>query len=107
MDWVKFNSHSSDSRFFLVIKTILFALRQWPWKRFFSPPFQLVRLALNSDIQEYVVTLKGCKHIVVEDVSASLISKNTKLIKKLSPEDANRIGYMAGVNDAVKDGYLK
>ena len=72
-----------------------------------APDFQLVSLELNQKLQEYIVTLKDHNNAAIEKKSASYISKDGELVKKLSPEDANRIGYMAGMNDALKESQLE
>jgi hypothetical protein len=87
MDWVKFNNHNSGAHCFIT-------------------HLKVICLKFHSELQEYRVTLTDYQDTLIKDISASLISKDPELIKKLSPEDANRIGYMAGVNDTVKDSYV-
>ncbi len=72
-----------------------------------TPKFQLVGLELNQKLQEYMVTLKNYRDLTTEQESASYISKSKAFVEKLSPEDANRIGYMAGLNDAIKEGCIE
>ncbi len=84
MDWVKFNNHSSNTHRF-------------------ADHLKVIFLKFHAGLQEYRVTLTDCKNTLIKDKSASLISKDPALIKRLSPEDANRIGYMAGVSDTVND----
>lgn len=67
-----------------------------------APEMQLISCELDQKIKEYTVTLKNNK-MIYEKISASRISKDRGLIKKLSSEDANRIGYMAGINDTVNE----
>ncbi|MCH9716592.1 MAG: hypothetical protein K0U24_02180 [Gammaproteobacteria bacterium] len=68
-----------------------------------APELQLAGLEFNAKLQEYRVTLKHYNQLIIDKKSASYVSKNAMLIKKLSPEDANRIGYMAGVNDTIQE----
>ncbi|MDX2346676.1 MAG: hypothetical protein QNK11_07400 [Legionella sp.] len=104
MDWVVFCNRYSASRFFLAAKATYLSLRQWLWKRHAAPDFQVASLERSAETQEYLVTLKNNhQHVILEKESASTISKNKVFIKKLSSEDANRIGYMAGLNDALKE----
>ncbi|MDF1646616.1 MAG: hypothetical protein P1U61_06525 [Legionellaceae bacterium] len=72
-----------------------------------APEFQILSLELNQKLQEYIVTLKNHTDDVIEKKSASQVSKDSSLVKKLSPEDANRIGYMAGINDSIQEHYVK
>ena len=72
-----------------------------------APEFQLVSLELNQKLQEYIVTLKNYNDATLEKKSAAHVSKDGALVKKLSPEDANRIGYMAGVNDTLKERHVE
>ncbi|MDF1677385.1 MAG: hypothetical protein P1U32_01675 [Legionellaceae bacterium] len=72
-----------------------------------APDHQLVGLELNQKLQEYFVTLKNHVDESVAKKSASSVSKDSAFVKKLSPEDANRIGYMAGVSDTIKERHAK
>ncbi len=68
-----------------------------------APENHLISWELDQILQEYTVTLKDKKNLKVERKSASEISRDKQIINKLTPEDANRIGYMAGINDTLKD----
>lgn len=68
-----------------------------------APENQLVSWELDQILQEFTVTLKNKENKKLEKASASKISKDKNIINKLTPEDANRIGYMAGINDTLKD----
>ena len=67
-----------------------------------SPEYHLISVELDQKVKEYIVTIKHKNSDKLSKLSASQISKNAEVVKKLSPLDANRIGYMAGVNDNIK-----
>ncbi len=72
-----------------------------------APDFQMTALTFNQKRQAYEVTLKNHREDVIEKKSASLVSQDIDLVRKLSPEDAHRIGYMAGVNHTIQENLTK
>ncbi|MDP1602218.1 MAG: hypothetical protein Q8M03_03050 [Legionella sp.] len=68
-----------------------------------APDCKLISWELDQIIKEYKVTLQNKDNSKIEKISASAISKDKNFINKMSAEDANRIGYMAGINDTLKD----
>lgn len=72
-----------------------------------SPKIQIVSLALDEKLQEYIITLKNHNSSSLEKKLASELVKDNSLIRKLSPLDAHRVGYMAGVSDTDKDKHVK
>jgi hypothetical protein len=67
-----------------------------------SPDCQIIALKQDAILKDYQVTLKDKKD-AIESLSASSISKNKAIINKLSSADAHRIGYLAGLNEALID----
>lgn len=116
MDWSKFNKCAQYvqplSYFFQTSKRVYFQAKQIinkPLALLKNPAealprmsaFQLVGLEFNQEQQQYIVILKKRDQTHCEKRSASSVSRDTLLVQQLSSEDANRVGYMAGFNDAL------
>lgn len=69
----------------------------------FSPDYQINSLKIGHEVEEYLVTLKKHSSSEIKTVLASELNLDKEVINKLSPADANRIGYLAGIADTVRD----
>ena len=58
---------------------------------------------MTTEVDEYLLEIKSKSKATTIKKSPSELSKDKDLIAKFKPEDANRIGYMAGVREAVKE----
>lgn len=72
----------------------------------FQAAVYLAGLEFSQPLQAYIITLKNQQGVIIAKKSASDVSKDSNLVKKLSSEDANRVGYMAGINDTLKENLL-
>jgi hypothetical protein len=72
----------------------------------FKAAVYLAGLEFSQRLQAYIITLKNQQGVTVVKKSASDVSKDSKLVEKLSAMDANRVGYMAGINDTLKESAL-
>ncbi|MGC1181337.1 hypothetical protein [Legionella sp.] len=68
-----------------------------------KPDYSIVVQHMTSEIDEYLLEIKSRSKVATIKKSPSELSKDKNLIAKFKPEDANRIGYMAGVRETVKE----
>lgn len=69
-----------------------------------APDNKLISWELDQLLNEYCITIEN-REKKVSTISASIASKNKSLINKMTPEEANRIGYMAGINDTLRENF--
>lgn len=68
-----------------------------------KPDYSIAVQQLGENVDEYILKIKSRYKDELEEKTASEISKDSSLISKFSPLDANRIGYMAGVKDTADE----
>ncbi len=72
-----------------------------------KPDYSIVVQHMTPEVDEYLLEIKSKSNTTVIKKSPSELSKDKELIAKFKPEDANRIGYMAGVRETVKEYEIK
>ena len=72
-----------------------------------KPDYSIVVQHMTPEVDEYLLEIKSKSNPTTIIKSPSELSKNKELIAKFKPEDANRIGYMAGVRETVKEYTIK
>ncbi|KTC84960.1 hypothetical protein [Legionella brunensis] len=68
-----------------------------------KPDYSIVVQQMTSEVDEYILEIKSKNGCTTIKKSPSEISKDAALISRLNPVEANRIGYMAGVRETVKE----
>ncbi|MFO9238423.1 hypothetical protein SC979_09990 [Legionella pneumophila serogroup 1] len=68
-----------------------------------KPDYSIVVQHMTPEVDEYLLEIKSRSQATTIKKSPSELSKDKVLIAKFKPEDANRIGYMAGVSETVKE----
>lgn len=71
-----------------------------------QPDYSIVVQKMTTEVDDYILEVKSKKERTTIKKSPSEISKNQKLISKFNPIEANKIGYMAGVRETVKEYQL-
>lgn len=71
-----------------------------------KPDYSIVVQQMTAQVDEYILEIKSRKDGTTIKKSSSELSKDPDLIAKFHPTDANRIGYMAGVSETVKEYQL-
>lgn len=66
------------------------------------PDYSIVAQQLTSEVDDYILEIKS-KNGAAFRKSPSELSKDINLLSKLTSVEANRIGYMAGVRETVKE----
>jgi hypothetical protein len=72
-----------------------------------KPDYSVVVQRLGSEVDEYMLELQSKKDKSIIKTTPTEVAKDKSLLAKLSPLDANRIGYLAGVRETVKEFNLK
>lgn len=68
-----------------------------------KPDYSIVVQEMANEVDEYILELKSKKGLTTLKKSPSELSRDKELIGKLSPVEANRVGYMAGVRETVRE----
>lgn len=72
-----------------------------------SPDYSIVVQQMGSEVDDFILEIKSKNGKQVEKMSPIEISKDKALISKLSPIDANQIGYLAGIKETAREYNLK
>jgi len=72
-----------------------------------KPDYSIVVQQLGAEIDEYILEIQSRNGKKIVKKSPSEMSKDKYLLAKLSPLDANRIGYLAGVKETVNEFNMK
>lgn len=72
-----------------------------------KPDYSIVVQQLGSEVDDYILEIRSRNGKQTVKKSPSEMSKDKTLLSKLSPIDANRIGYLAGVKETVKEYQMK
>lgn len=72
-----------------------------------KPDYSVVVQKLGDEVDDYILEIKSRNKRTVLQTSPTDLIKNHELLSKFSPLDANRIGYLAGVKETVKEYALK
>ena len=72
-----------------------------------KPDYLVVTHYLCDEVDEAILEIKSRKHHTVLRKSPTELSKDKSVLSKLSPLDANRIGYLAGIRETIKDFQIK
>jgi hypothetical protein len=70
-----------------------------------KPDYSIVVQQMTQEVDEYILELKSRSGAIVKK-SAVELSKDSALLAKLNPIEANRVGYMAGVCETTKEYQL-
>ena len=68
-----------------------------------KPDYSIVVQKMTDEVDEYILEIKSKSGCTTIKKSSSELSKDKALIAKLNPVEANRIGYMAGVRETVRE----
>lgn len=68
-----------------------------------KPDYSIVVQHMTPEVDEYLLEIKSREKATTIKKTPSALSKDKELIAKFNPVDANRIGYMAGVRETVKE----
>jgi len=68
-----------------------------------KPDFSILVQHMTSEVDEYLLEIKTKYSPESIKKTPSELSKDKEIIAKFSPLDANKIGYMAGVRETVKE----
>ncbi|HAT8648912.1 TPA: hypothetical protein JA989_12280 [Legionella pneumophila] len=71
-----------------------------------KPDYSIVVQHMTPEVDEYLLEIKSKSNATTIKKSPSELSKNKNLIEKFNSADANRIGYLAGVRETVKEFQL-
>lgn len=72
-----------------------------------KPDYSIVVQQLGSEVDDYILEIRSRNGKEISKRSPSEMSKNKSLLSKFSPIDANRIGYLAGIKETVKEFKMK
>lgn len=72
-----------------------------------KPDYSIVVQELGNEVDDYLLEIRSRSGKQIIKKSPSEMSKNKELISKLSPVDASRVGYLAGVKETVKEFKMK
>ena len=72
-----------------------------------KPDFQVVVQHMGMEVDDYMLELKQRRSGILLKKTVGELVQDKSLIAKLSPGDANRIGYLAGVRETVREYALK
>jgi hypothetical protein len=68
-----------------------------------KPDYSIVVQHMTSEVDEYILEIKSRNSAETIKKSPSELSKDKDLIKQFNPLEANKIGYLAGVRETVKE----
>lgn len=68
-----------------------------------QPDYSIVIQQMPSEVEDFILEIKSRRSCKTYKKTSSELSKDKDLIAKLSPIEANRVGYMAGVFETVKE----
>lgn len=71
-----------------------------------KPDYSIVVQQMTNEVDDYILEIKSKNDCTTLKKSPSEITKDKVLIAKFNPVEANRIGYMAGVRETVKEYQL-
>lgn len=72
-----------------------------------KPDYSILVQHMTPEVDEYLLEIKSRSNAKISKKSPSELSKDKEIIAKFNPIDANRIGYMAGVRETVKEYEIK
>ena len=73
----------------------------------FEPAYSIALQQLGNEVDDYILEIRSKNGKKISNKKASEMTKDKSLIAKFSPLDANRIGYLAGIKDTVKEFEMK
>ena len=68
-----------------------------------KPDYSIVVQQLTEEADEYILEIKSRNNRKAIKKSLSELSTDKKFLSKMNPMDANRIGYLAGIKETVKE----
>lgn len=68
-----------------------------------KPDYSIVVQTMAGEVEDYILEIKSKHDDATFKKSSIEITKDQEMLSKFTPLDANRIGYMAGVSETVKE----
>jgi hypothetical protein len=68
-----------------------------------KPDYSITVQQMTNEVDEYLLEIKSRNNQTTLRKSPSEISKDKQILAKFDPVEANRIGYLAGVRETVKE----
>jgi hypothetical protein len=68
-----------------------------------KPDYAIVVQQMTNEVDDYLLELRAKNGYETIKKSPSELSKDQSLISRLTPADANRVGYLAGIRETVKE----
>lgn len=68
-----------------------------------KPDYSIIVQRLGSEVDDYILEIRSRNGKKISKKTPSEMSKDKSLLSKFSSIDANRIGYLAGIKDTVKE----
>jgi len=68
-----------------------------------KPDYSIVLQQMTNEIDDYILEIKSKNSGVIMKKTPSELTRDVDLIAKFNSVEANRIGYMAGVRETVKE----
>lgn len=72
-----------------------------------SPDCSVISNEMASEVEQFLFKYKSSRDNTIFEKSPSEISRDKTLLRRFSVEDANRIGYLAGITETVQEYQLK
>lgn len=68
-----------------------------------NPHYSVISQSMSDVVDEYILEIKSKNNGIIIKKTPSELLKDKSILSKLSPLEANRIGYLAGVRETVKE----
>jgi hypothetical protein len=71
-----------------------------------KPDYSIVVQNMESQVDDYILEIRSQSDRTTLKKSPTEITKDKNMVAKFNPIEANRIGYMAGVCETIKENKL-
>ena len=68
-----------------------------------KPDYSIIVQQMPSEVEDFILEIKSRRNSKIFKKTSTELSNDKDLIAKFCPVDANRVGYMAGVFETVKE----
>lgn len=68
-----------------------------------KPDFSIVQQRMSNEVDDYILEIKSRNSQAIIKKTPLEVSKDRSLVSKFNSIEANRIGYLAGVRETVKE----
>ncbi|HEX2549654.1 MAG TPA: hypothetical protein VHM20_07485, partial [Gammaproteobacteria bacterium] len=72
-----------------------------------KPDYTIVVQKLGDEVDNYILEIRSKNDSQITKKSAFEMSRDKSLLAKFSPLDANRIGYLAGIQETAREFKMK